>query len=404
MNSLHIAVIREGKTPPDKRVPLSPDQAAAIVREHPNVSITVQESPIRIFPDAAYAEAGLPVASDVHDASVFLGVKEVPLDMLVPNKTYFFFSHTIKEQPYNRDLLRTILERNIRLIDWEVLTDGKGGRLIGFGRYAGIVGAYNGLRTYGFRTERYALRPAHECADGEEMCREFAKLDLPNDCKIALTGRGRVANGAMETLDRAGIRKVSPEAYFTESFTEPVYAQFGVEHYNKRIDGTEGERFHFYAHPEAYESDFQRIAGTTDLFIAGHYYAEGSPFLFTRADVRNPEFRIRTVADISCDIDGPVASTIRPSTIEDPMYGYDPQTEQETDFRNESAIAVMAVDNLPCELPKDASIDFGAEFTKHILPHLLNGDAEGVLARATMTEKGSLTEAYSYLQAYVDGK
>lgn len=398
---MKIGVIREGKTPPDKRVPLTPKQCAEVIKNFPGVELKVQESPIRKFKDEEYRNQGVDVVEEVSDCDVLIGVKEVPIDMLIPNKTYFFFSHTIKEQPYNRKLLKSILEKNIQLVDWECLTVPSGKRLIGFGRYAGIVGAYNGVLAIGKRYGLFDIKAANQCEDRDELERELDKVKLPN-IKIALTGRGRVANGAMEILDYLKIRKVSPEEYLTESFDEPVYTQLGVEHYNKRKDGEVKERSDFYENFTEYDSDFMKYAKVTDFFIAGHFFAEGSPFLFTREDAKKEGFNIKVVADISCDIDGPVASTIRPSTIADPIYGYNPQTEAEDDFDKEDVITVMAVDNLPCELPKNASEDFGTEFIKHILPALLNGDKDTIVSRATIAAEGSLTKGYAYLTDYVN--
>lgn len=400
---MKIGIIREGKTPPDKRVPLTPNQVSEASNRFSDLSMVVERSEIRAFEDKAYEKLEVELATDLSGCDVLMGVKEVPIDSLIPNKTYFFFSHTIKEQPYNCDLLRAVLEKNIRLIDWETLTNAKGRRIIGFGRYAGIVGAYNGLRAWGIRNQTFDLKPAHACNDRAEMEEEYSKIKLPA-LKIALTGRGRVAHGAMEVLDGLKIKKVSTEEYLSTDFEEPVYAQFGVEHYNKRKNGEPCSQFDFYKNFTEYESDFMKIAEQTDLFIAGHFYAEGSPFLFTREDAKKSNFKISVVADISCDIDGPVASTIRPSTIEDPIYGYDPQTERECDPTDTNAITVMAVDNLPCELPKDASEDFGKEIIGQVLPQFFNGDRDSILERATITRNGKLTERYSYLQNYVDGK
>ncbi len=398
---LKIALIKEGKTPPDERVVLNPEQALQL-HSLENVDFKIQSSDVRRFKDQEYINLGISVEENVHDADVLLGVKEVPISSLIADKTYFFFSHTIKEQPYNRDLLRAVLEKNIRLIDWETLTDEKGIRYIGFGRYAGIVGAYNGFRAWGLKEGSYSLKQAFECADLLEVKEELKKVKLPA-IKIALTGGGRVAKGAIEILQELGIKKVPVSDFLNVEYSEPVYAQLFVDDYNRRTDGQNLGRPDFYKNFSEYDSNFYRFAQVTDFFIAGHFYAEGSPFLFTRDDAKKADFNISLVADISCDIDGPVASTIRPSTISDPIYGYNPQTETEDDFRKEGVITVMAVDNLPCELPKDASTDFGREFIKYILPQLLNGDKNGVLERATIAQNGSLTSRYAYLTDYVKG-
>jgi alanine dehydrogenase len=397
---MKIGIIRERKNPPDKRVVLTPKACKAVVERFPKAEIIVEPSPIRAFSDAEYLAEGITVAQEMEQCDVLLGVKEVPIDALIPNKNYFFFSHTIKKQPYNKKLLQAILAKNIELYDHEVITNPNEQRLVAFGRYAGIVGAYNGLRAYGLKYGAYQLPKAEELPDQPALIDALKRVPMP-PIKIVLTGRGRVGNGAREMLDGMGLRRVNVQDYLAEKFNEPVYCQIDAGEYNKRKDGVRGNKADFFAHPEAYKSNFLRFAKVTDLYIAGHFYGQGAPYLFTREDARHPDFKIRVVADISCDIDGPVASTIRPSTIADPIYGYDPKTEAETDFRQADAIAVMAVDNLPCELPRDASQGFGEAFVKNVVPAFFNGDQDGVLLRARMTRNGQLTKRYAYLSDYV---
>lgn len=400
---MKIGLIKERKTPPDHRAVLSPAACQKVLKLYPDLEILVEPSPIRVFKDSEYEKVGVEVTPDMEQCDVLLGVKEVPVEALIPGKKYFFFSHTIKKQPYNRELLQAILQRNIELYDHEVLTNTSGIRLVAFGRYAGIVGAYNGFRAYGLKYGTISLPKAEELEDQQDLIAHLKNLKLP-PIKILLTGRGRVGSGAKEMLDGMGLKQVNVQDYLEKEFEVPVYCQIDASYYNKRKDGVRGNKADFIAHPEDYKSNFFRFARVTDLYIAGHFHADGAPYLFTREDAKNPEFRIRVVADISCDIDGPVASTIRPSTIEDPVYGYDPVTESEADYKNPGVIAVMAVDNLPAELPRDASEGFGAAFVKHVIPAFFNGDADGILERARMTSKGSLCPAYSYLQDYVDGK
>ena len=400
-----LGIIREGKTPPDKRVPLTPTHCKKLLETYPDLEIYVQPSAIRAIADQAYADAGLELREDLSNCDILMGVKEVPLDMLIPNKTYFFFSHTFKKQPYNRPLLQTILEKKIRLIDYEVLTDANDKRLIGFGRYAGIVGAYNALLAYGKKFELYDLKPAHLCHDRKEVEQELKKVKLPSTCRVVLTGRGRVGHGAIEILDLIDIKRLSPDEYLKGEHNTAVYTQLSTGDYVKTRDGSPYVTAEFYEDPSAYESDFMRFAKVSDLYIACHYWDSEAPFIFTRDDARHPDFRIRVVADISCDIDGPVASTIRPSTIANPLYGYDPKTETETDFMDPKAIGVMAVDNLPCELPKDASEDFGNELLKNIFPELLGKSESPVIKGATQTTlNGQLGDDYKYLKNYVEGK
>lgn len=400
---MKFGIIRERKNPPDRRVVLSPEECQNVLSKFPKADILVESSPIRVFSDQEYTDKGLSVVNDMEVCEVLLGVKEVPIDALIPNKKYFFFSHTIKKQPYNRELLRAILDKNIELYDHEVITNAKGARLVAFGRYAGIVGAYNGFRTYGLKYNLYQLPKAESLLDQKALINELKKIKQPN-IKILLTGKGRVGNGAKEMLDGMGLKKVSVSEYLSDTFKEPVYCQIDASDYNKRKDGVRGNKLDFFKNPGEYKSNFFRFAEVTDFYIAGHFYGDGAPYLYTREDAKQPEFKIKVVADISCDIDGPVATTIRPSTIADPIYGYDPYSEKETDFMSENAIAVMAVDNLPCELPRDASVGFGEAFSKYVIPSFFNNDKDGVLERARMTQNGKLTERYAYLQDYVDGK
>ncbi|WP_440120985.1 NAD(P)-dependent oxidoreductase [Tenacibaculum sp. Ill] len=401
---MKFGIIKERKNPPDRRVVFSPEKLQEFKQQFPQAEIVVESSDIRVFSDEAYAKAGFEVTNDVSDCDVLLGVKEVPVDNLIPNKKYFFFSHTIKKQPYNRKLLKAMLEKNIEMFDHETIIKENGARLIGFGRYAGLVGAYNGFRALGLRESLFNLPKVETLADLDAVKAELDKISLPN-IKILLTGTGKVAKGAQEILDHLKIKQVSDALYLTSEFTEPVYCIADVMEYAKRKDGKVGDKFEFYKDPTGYESNFMAYAKQTDFFIAGHFYGDGAPYLYTREDTKHPEFRIKYVADISCDIDGPVASTLRASTIADPIYGYNPEAESEIDYKDEKAITVMAVDNLPCELPKDASEGFGEMFLEHVIPAFYNNDKDGILARSKMTTNtGKLTERYAYLQDYVDGK
>lgn len=400
---MKFAIIKERKNPPDRRVVFSPEKLAEARAQFPNTEFVVESSDIRIFPDSAYQKLGFKVTDDVSDCDVMIGVKEVPIENLIPNKKYFYFSHTIKKQPYNRKLLKAMLEKNIEMYDHETIVKKSGARLIGFGRYAGLVGAYNGFRALGLRDNLFNLPKVETLADLDEVKAELDKITLP--CiKILLTGTGKVAHGAKEILNHLKIKEISDALYLTSKFTEPVYVMADVMEYAKRKDGKVGDKWEFYKDPSGYESNFMPYAKETDVFIAGHFYGNNAPYLFTREDAKSPDFKINLVADISCDVDGPVASTLRASTIADPFYGYDPRTEKEVAFNAQDAITVMAVDNLPCELPKDASEGFGEMFLENVIPAFFNGDERGILKRAKITENGKLTERFSYLQDYVDSK
>lgn len=405
MEKIKIGLIREGKVPPDHRVPLTPKQCKSIQAIYPNVEIVVQPSPIRAYKDEEYAAEGMKLNEDLSSCDIIMGVKEVNISDLIPNKKFLFFSHTLKKQPYNRDLLRAILEKKIQLIDYETIKNKQNKRVIGFGRYAGIVGAYNGFRAMGLKTGLFAIKPANKCADRKEMEDEMSKIVLPENTKIVLTGFGRVGHGAREIIDILPIKEVTPDEFMKNKFNEPVFTHLEVEDYYGRKDGKPFDKSEFYSNPELYKSTFTRFLPEMDMYIPCHFWSNRSPFIITREDLKNENVRLSVVADISCDIDGPVACTIRPSKIADPIYGYDPISETEVDFTTKGAIAVMAVDNLPCELPLDASEDFGNELMRHVLPALLKEDPDNMIGRASeTTTDGQLTEYYSYLQDYVDGK
>ena len=399
---MKIGLLKEEKIIADERVALTPNQCKLFVETYPNTELVIMSSDIRCFSDEEYKQQGIKVVHDVSDCDILIGVKEVPKKSLIPNKTYFYFSHTIKEQPYNRDLLKKMIELNISMVDYEVLKNQSGKRLLGFGRYAGIVGAYNGFLTYGLKSRKYALKAAHKCVDRLEMEGEMRKISLDNE-KIIVTGNGRVGNGVMEIMKKSGVKEVSKNEFLENSFDVAVFVHLNTMDYNIRKDGSDSDKHEFYNNPELYKSSFMQYAKKADIFIAGHYYSADSPFLFTREDAKSNDFSLKVVADISCDIDGPVASTIKPSTISNPIYGYNPETEKEDNFNKDGIIAVMAVDNLPCELPKDASEDFGNEMLEKIFPSLINGDNEKIISNATICKDGVLTPNFRYLRDYLNG-
>ena len=400
---MKIGVIREGKTPPDQRVPLTPAQCAELKRLYPDVELVVESSEVRRIGDDEYRQEGIDVVTDLQGCDVLLGVKEVPLNELREDTTYLFFSHTYKLQPYNAKLLRTIVDKRIRLIDYELIKRANGRRVIGFGRWAGIVGAYNGLRAWGLRHKTFDLPRAIDCQDMKEMLAHAKAIDLPADMKIVLTGGGRVGMGAHELLSSLGLREVHGDALLSETFNEAVFARLDVHQYNARMDGKPFDMDEFVADATGYKSTFMPYAEVADMYIAGHYWAEGSPFLFTREDMKRSTWKVKVVADVSCDIDGPVACTLRPSTIADPVYGYDPSTESECAYDAPEGITVMAVDNLPCELPRDASHGFGKEMMAHVIPLLVGGDRDDMLTNATETTlEGQLSPKFAYLQDYID--
>ena len=400
---MKFGIIKERKNPPDRRVVFSPDELVRLKQLYQDLDIKVESSDIRVFSDENYRNMGIEVADNITDCDVFFGVKEVPIDALIPNKSYFFFSHTLKKQPYNRLLLKALLDKNIDFYDHEAIVDSNNRRLIGFGKYAGIVGAYNSFRAFGTKFELFKLPKAETLSGKEALITHLKRLVLP-PLKIVVTGTGKVGSGVKEVLDAIKIKEVTVENYLTKNYAQAVYTQIDVLDYNKRKDGQELGFNDFYQNPQDYVSNFERFTKVSDIYITGHFHANEAPIILTREMLLANDCKLKVVADISCDVAGPIACTLRSSTIADPFYGYLPTENSEVDVFHPAAIVVMAVDNLPCELPKDASEGFGEMFMEHVIPAFFNDDKDGILERSRMTEKGKLTSRFTYLQDYVDEK
>jgi len=398
---MKFGILKERKSPPDKRVVFSPHSLLEFKSRYPGASFKIESSDIRVFNDDDYKNLGFEIVDDLSDCDVLLGVKEVPSDALLPGKKYFFFSHTIKKQAHNQEMMQAILDKEITLYDHELVTDAVGRRLIGFGRYAGLVGAYNAFRAFGIKYGLHNLPKAETIADKDAMVARLRRLIFP-PLKIVLTGKGKVGMGAKEILDAIKIKQVSPQDFLSKTYSGPVYTQLDPIDYNKRNDGELViNNSEFYNSPHEFISDFEKYAKVADIFIAGHFHNNNAPDILTREMLRHKDCKLKVVADISCDVDGPIACTVRSSTIANPLYGYNPATGEETDIHHPSAIVVMAVDNLPCELPKDASQGFSSMFLTHVVPAFFNSDKDGILERAMIAEKGRLAPRFSYLNDYV---
>jgi saccharopine dehydrogenase (NAD+, L-lysine forming) len=401
--TLKVGILRETKNPPDRRVPLTPPQIIALQELYPNVQFFVQPSDSRCYADDEYDYLDIPLKEDLHDCDILLGVKEVDKRTFIPGKTYLFFAHVAKKQSHNREMFREMVVRKIRLIDYEYLKTEEGQRIVAFGRHAGMVGAYNALRARGIKTNRFKLKPAYQCHDLEEVWAGLRLIHLKPGLKILVTGEGRVASGVMETLSICNIVQVKPEEYLTREFDIPVVCQIGPSHYTKHKKGLSFNFSDFVKNPGDYKSDFLPFTKVTDILITGHFWDPRSPVFFTKEDMKNPEFRISIIADISCDLNGPIPSTLRVSTIADPFYAYNPiQEAEEPAFSKPSNITIMAVDNLPGELPRDASQDFGKQLMQKVLHDLFIERDSPMISRATITENGNLTSRYEYLNDYIN--
>lgn len=400
---MKLGVIQEYKIPPDSRVPLVPVQCATILKNY-DLELCIESSLDRCFPDEDYQKAGVSLVNDLTDCDILMGVKEIPVKRLLPNKTYFFFSHTIKEQAHNRTLLQAVLEKNIRLIDYEVLTNEYGKRLIAFGRFAGMVGAHNAILAFGRRTGEFTLKRMKDCHDYGEAKSIYNNLDWP-PMKIVLTGTGRVGMGAAQVLIDMGIKQISPDDFLKKNYAHAVFTQLLCDNYVARKDGKEFNKKDFYKNPHLYKSTFKPFTEVADVMINGIYWDQRAPQFFTQKEMNQPNFNIKVIADVTCDI-APVSSipsTLRASTIENPIFGYDPEKGCETTPFAPNSIDMMTIDNLPNELCRDASTSFGQQFIQHILPELFKDKSE-ILERAIVAEKGRLGKYFQYLQNYVNDK
>lgn len=398
---IKIGLIREGKIPADNRVALTPAQCKWIKKNSSEVEVIAQSSPDRCFTDKEYQSAGVEVREDISDCDILFGIKEVPVDQLIAEKTYLFFSHTKKKQKQNQKLLRTILEKKITLIDYECLEHEDGQRIIGFGFFAGVVGAHNGIMAYGNRTGLYNLDRVYKQRSFRELIHTYFGLRLPN-VKIAITGSGRVAHGILEIMNLMGIHEVEPDDYLIRRFSYPVYTQLkGADLYENKETG-KYRRQEFHEHPELYKCKFLPYAEQTDILLNGVYWDENVPRLFEKEDVKKDIFIIQTIADVTDDINGSIPINLGDQSIDNPIYGVDKSSHLKTEPYLPNSIDIMAVGNLPNELPKDASRYFGEQLIKHILEDLVGNGSE-IIERATIAKNGELTPTYFYLKDYVEG-
>lgn len=397
---MKIGILREGKLPRDKRVPFTPAQCVILQREF-DLEVLVQPSEWRSFSNDEYRAVGCKLEEDLSSCDVLMGIKEVPVADLIAGKKYFFFSHTIKKQPKNKELMKALIAKKIQMIDYECLTDPLFNRIIGFGHFAGIVGTYNGIRGYGLRFGLFDLRPAWQCHDMVELKEELKKVHLPN-MKLIVTGNGRVANGAIELLGMLHIRRVTPYEFTHYSFRETVYTQLHSYDYNEPRDGSAWDRDRFYGRPEEFRSTFAKFTPHCDVLAHCSFWDPRAPKLFEKENMKSPDFRISVIADVTCDIDGSIPSTTKPSTIIEPFYGYNPTTGEATEnpFAKD-VITVMAVDNLPCELPRDSSEGFGKELIEKVIPALIGPDPDDLIDRGSICKDGELKTRFWYMEDYI---
>jgi saccharopine dehydrogenase (NAD+, L-lysine-forming) len=395
---IKIGLIREGKLPADNRVAMTPAQCKWIHKNSEEVKMIAQTSPHRCFSDREFVHAGVEVKEDMQECDILMGIKEVPPVELIADKTYLFFSHTKKMQAHNRAMFQEILHKKITLIDYECMEHEDGQRILGFGFFAGVVGAHNGIMAYGARTGAYDLQRVYLQNSFRKLIHTYFGLKLPN-IKVVVTGSGRVAHGILEVMNLLGIIEVEPDELLQRKFSYPVFTQLkGADLYEHKTD-TSYKREDFHHHPQNYRCKFLPYAHIADILMNGIYWDEQMPRLFEWEDLAAPEFRLRTIADITDDKHGSVPCNIADGTLADPVYGVDKNSRERTGPYLPNSIDIMAVGNLPNELPRDASRYFGEQLIKFVLADLVKGDS-AVIERATMVKKGILSRQFNYMHEY----
>ena len=401
-----IGIIKESR-PDENRAPLVPEHIEKLKSRYPNLNIIVQPSKKRCFSDDEYKSKGAKINEDLSDCSIIFGVKEIDTGVLMNNKTYIFFSHTYKlnKETLNnaqgtpgmdkKELLKSVLEKKIKLIDYENIRDKNSSRYLGFGRFAGIVGCYNTLNLCLELFNKQPLARANRINSYERLISNLKNLYFPN-MKVLVTGDGRVAKGVIEVLKQTNIKEVSKEKFQNDNLDNPVFCNLETKDYVVSNLNKEFDLNHFIKYPKEYKSCALQYLERADVFISAHYWDPASPKIFNQDDLKNLN-DLKVVGDITCDVDGSVPTTIRSSTIDKPNFYIDRNTFKET---VDEGLAIMAVDNLPSELPRDSSREFGDGIVSEVIPYIFNED-DGRILNATITQNGSFLEKYNYLNDYI---
>ena len=410
-NKITLSILREARID-ENRTPFSPAQISNLLNKFSNLKIIVQPSKRRCFKDEDYLKAGAHITDDLSSADIIFGVKEVKLSTLIKDKTYLFFSHTSKVRQYigqiiedksiiyKKELLRKVIKKNITLIDYENVRNisGEGYRYLGFGRFAGIIGTYNTLNLYLKLYNKQPLPRAFEINNYEQIKKLISKQNF-NKLKILLTGSGRASKGAIEMLKHANIRQVSINDYLNKKYDEAIFSNISAKKHVERNDGKASSYQDFILNPHEYNYKIKNYLFDTDMFIACHYWDPKFPKLFSQKEISKFK-NLKIIGDVTCDMNGSVPTTIRSTSIAKPYYSINTDSLKEIELGNKG-IAVMAVDNLPSELPRDASEEFGSGVISEILPYLIDQD-DGRINRATTALNGKFCSKFTYLNDFIN--
>ena len=401
---MKIGIIPENPLFTDKRVPLIPEQARQLQEQYPGLKILVQSSDHRCIPDRAYRSAGIEVKEDISECDIFMSLSPPAPQELIPLKTYIFFSKLIHQKPESHKLLKTALQRKIKLIDYESIINQMGQRIVDFGRFTGIVGAYNSILAYGRRYRLFQLKPALLCSDIQEMRLEYNKVRLP-PIKIVVTGLGNVIQGIDEVFQSMGIQPVNATSFLNKTYNKPVYTILRSAHYYKDKTQTDWDARKFYENPEGFEGDFLKYAKVSHIFVRAHYSSARHAPLFQQEDLQNKDFKIRVLCDLACDVSPILPETLKVATLESPLYDYSPQQDSIIEaFSHEQNLTVIAVENLAAELPLDASKSFGKQLVTEVFPALLNSDSDPLIQRSIIVNNGRIMPNFMFLERFSRGK
>ena len=399
----NIGIVRESRND-ENRTPLVPEHIKKYKESNPNINFIIQPSNSRCFSDEEYELCGAKINENLNECSIIFGVKEIDPNILINNRTYLFFSHTFKInkqqkniEKHKKDLLLSILNKKITLIDYENIRGKNGTRCLGFGRFAGIVGCYNTLNLLLKVLGKQSLASAYKINDYERLVLNLKNLYFPKT-KILVTGDGRVAKGVIELLNLTNIKAVSKKDFLEKKFDQPIFCNLETKDYVTNNSSTDFSLEHFINNPQDYSSSALQYLKETNILISAHYWDPSSPKIFENEDLKDLQ-NLKIVGDITCDINGSVPTTIRSTTIEEPNYWIERYNLKEIDENNDG-IAVMAVDNLPSELPRDSSTEFSEGIINEVLPFLLKED-DGRILNGTITTDGSFLEKYNYLNDYI---
>lgn len=401
MKQFVIGILKESKAK-EHRVPLTPADAQLLLENYPNLLIKAEPSEKRVYTNRQYTNVGVKITDNLLDCNLLLGLKEVDIQKVIPGKTYLFFAHVAKMQHRKKSYFKQLASKKITLVDYEYLTNKNEKRIAAFGYWAGIAGLYNAFYALGKRYKTFELPLVSSFSSFNALFNKLNNLVLP-PVKIIITGAGNSAKGVSDTLKKLGIKGVSQSAFLNKSFNFPVYCILSPRQFLVQKDGLPYSKADFKANRDQYISIFHQYAEVADLYFACHYWENNMPLLLTNNHLASKESRLKIVADISCDINGPIACTLKESTIENPFYDFNPLTQNiEPAFSSPDNINVMAVGNLPTMLPFDSSNYFSDVLTKKILPHFISEKDCEIIENATLLKNGQLTCAFNDLYDYLN--